>query len=114
MSEMDTVMAARVEYLYPIALISSRTSAVFVAPCVLITFSRICFNPFLPTWKSTSSFTSFPGIVLSTKPRSCGRISLKMKRPNVDSTLPVTTVPSASVLLTRTIILDCNVTPPFS
>ena len=43
-SEMDTVIAARVEYLYPIALISSSTSAVLVAPWVLITFSRICFR----------------------------------------------------------------------
>ena len=31
-SEIETVIAALVEYLYPIALILSRTSAVFVAP----------------------------------------------------------------------------------
>ena len=48
----------------------SSTSAVLPAPWVVMTFSRICFNCFLPTRKSTSGFNSFPGIERSTKPKS--------------------------------------------
>ena len=47
-SEIDTLNAPIVEYLYPRALILSRTSAVLVVPCTLIQRSRICFNCFLP------------------------------------------------------------------
>ena len=65
-SEMDTVIAALVEYLYPVDLIKSNTSAVTEAPCVLMTFSRICFNCFFPTWKSTSGKRRFSGLLLST------------------------------------------------
>ena len=46
--------------------------------------------------------SSFPSTSRSTNPRSCGIISLNMKRPTVDSTVPVFTVPSAIFLDTRT------------
>ena len=105
-SEIDTVMAALVEYLYPIAFTASRTSAVAVAPCVLITFSRICFNCFFPTWKSISRRSLFSSFSRSTNPRSCGMISLKMKRPSVDSTIPVIFSPPGIVFVTRTLILE--------
>ena len=113
-SEMDTVIAALVENLYPVALISSSTSAVLVAPCVLITFSRICFSCFFPTWKSTSRSSSFPSTSRSTNPRSCGIISLNNILPSVPSIVPVFTVPSGISLETRTLILECSVTYPFS
>ena len=87
------------------ALMSSRVMAVCIAPWVLMTFSRICFNCFFFTRKSISGFNSLPGIVLSTKPRSWGMISLKRIRPTVVSTMPVISVPSAMVLDTRTLIL---------
>ena len=114
MSEIDTVIAALVEYLYPVDLIRSSTSAVFTAPCILMTFSKICFNCFLPTWKSTSSLSKSSGFVLSTYPKSCGRISLNRNLPSVDSTLPVTVSPSGVFLVTLTLILVCSVHAPFS
>ena len=50
----------------------------------------------------------------STKPRSCGTISLKINRPIVDSTIPLFTVPSSIVRSIRALIRECRVTTPFS
>ena len=69
-SEIETVIEAIVEYLYPIAFMSSSTSAVLESPCTLITFSRICLHCFFFTRKSISGFNSLPGMLLSTNPRS--------------------------------------------
>ncbi len=69
-SEIDTVNAACVEYLNPCALTASRSSAVWVAPWILIHFSRIGFNCFLPTRKLISSSNRFSGLLLSTNPKS--------------------------------------------
>ncbi len=60
------------------------------------------------------SARSLSGNALSTKPRSCGMISLKMKRPTVDSMIPVFVVPSAIVRVTLTLTLECRVTTLFS
>ncbi len=112
-SEIDTVIAASVEYLYPIALIASSVSAVVVAPWILIHFSRIFFNCFLPTWKSISSASIFSSLLRSTKPKSCGIISLKSKRPRVVSRIFSIGAPAAFAPHRFTLIFWCRVIAPF-
>ena len=57
---------------------------------------------------------AFEPILVEGKAMSCGSISLKIKRPRVDSTFPVTTWPSGSVRLIRAVILECSVKASFS
>ena len=79
-----------------------------------MTFQRIAFSIFLSVRKSISGLRKFSSTERSTKPRSCGMISLKSSRPSVQSTLPVTTVPSGFVFDIRTQTFVCSVIYLFS
>ena len=74
-------------------------------PWVSMILCRIFFKYFLVTRKLISGTRKFSGLLLSTKPRSWGRISLKRRRPSVVSTMPVMTSPFAFFLLILTRIL---------
>ena len=58
---------------------------------------------FFPTWNPTSNLRKSSSVSLLTNPKSCGRISLNIKRPRVASTTPVISLPSLlyTVLFTR-------------
>ena len=107
-SDTETVIAAIVENLYPIALILSKTSAVFDRPWTFITFSSICLHCFFFTKKSTSKSIASLSTLLSINPRSCGMISLNKSLPTVVSILPVTTFPLSIFLLTLTVTFACK------
>ena len=53
-ADTDTVIAALVEYLKPVALTLSRTSEVVAVPWILMQRSMIWPSCFLPTRKATS------------------------------------------------------------
>ena len=65
-SQTATVRAALVEYLYPRALIRSRTSEVVVVPCIFMQRSMMSESCFLPTRNATSRSNCLSEFVLST------------------------------------------------
>ena len=106
-SEIDTVTAPLVEYLNPNALMLSKTSAVLAIPCLAIHLSIITPSSFFLTGNSISLVKSFSGFVLSTKPKSCGIISLNIILPTVVSIIPVLVSPFIS-FETLIFILACK------